>query len=424
MQSKKLRIFLVLSVLLFVSIIALQYYWFRKAYSLQDKDFDQRVNACLRVVTKRMLTFNNNPNNMLLKPVERVSGNYYTVQINDKIDPNMLEVFLKQELQRHDIEQNIEYGIYDCVKNRIQYGGLICASTQCDSANNVKYEFPPLKLANYYFGVYFTDRKINLIDELGIWLLSSGMLLLVFGFFAYALWVIFKQKRLSEIQTDFINNMTHEFKTPISTISISSEVLMNPNITQKPERLLSYATIINNEAQRLRKNVDNVLQTSNITQNIDALNFEKTNVNELLLELKGNLEPIIKDKNGSLSINLPQQELYIYADKLHINNVLHNLADNSIKYCNTAPNITISLSNLGNKAHIIVADNGIGISASDQENVFKKFFRVHTGNVHNVKGFGLGLYYVSEILKAHKGHIQLQSSLGQGTTITLIFPTI
>ena len=422
MQSRTLRIFLVLSVMLFLGIIAFQYYWFQKAYSLEENDFDRRVNACLRIVTKRMLNYNNNPNNMLLKPVQRVSGNYYTVQINDKIDPKVLEEFLKQELIRHDIKQNIEYGIYDCVKNQIQYGGYVCTTSNCDTTRNVKYEFPPLKLSNYYFGVYFTDRKLNIFSEMGNWLLSSVLLLLLFGFFAYALWVIFRQKRLSEIQNDFINNMTHEFKTPISTISISSEVLMNPKIIDKPERLLSYATIINNEAQRLRKNVDNVLQTSKISQNLDALNFEKVSLNDLLAELKVNLEPIIKDKNGSLAIHLPKQPVTVFADKLHLSNVFHNLIDNSLKYCEKSPNISIDVKVLKEYVQINLADNGIGIAEKDQAQVFKKFFRVHTGNIHNVKGFGLGLYYVKEIIKAHNGQIDVNSTLGQGAVFSIKLP--
>jgi two-component system, OmpR family, phosphate regulon sensor histidine kinase PhoR len=422
MQSKTLRTFLLLSVVLFLSIVAVQVFWFKKAYSLEDQDFDQRVNASLRVVAKRMLMYNNNPNNTLLKPVERVNGNYYTVQINDKIDPLVLEELLKQELLRHDIKQNVEYGIYDCVKNQIQYGGYVCTTAACDSSRNLKYEFPPMKLSNYYFGVYFTDRKLNVLSDMGNWLLSSLLLLVLFGFFAYALWVIFRQKRLSEVQTDFINNMTHEFKTPLSTISISSEVLMNPKTIQQPERLLSYATIINKEAQRLRKNVDNVLQTSKISQNLDALHFETVNLNELVEDFVQNMAPVVKEKGGTLIAKVPSQTIQLQADRLHLSNVLHNLVDNSLKYCNTNPEIQLSLLEQNNTAQLQVADNGIGIEINDQEHVFKKFFRVHTGNVHNVKGFGLGLYYVKEILKAHKAHITVQSKIGKGSTFIINIP--
>jgi two-component system, OmpR family, phosphate regulon sensor histidine kinase PhoR len=413
MQSKTLRIFVALSVLLMLAIAGLQYYWFKQAYSLEDKDFDQRVTNALRVVTKRMLNFNKNQNNMLLKPVERVSGNYYTVQINDIINPQVLEEFLKQEMALHDVKQNFEYGVYDCVKNRIQYGGFICAQVNCDSTKSYKYEFPSLKLSNYYFGIYFPDRKLNMISEMGNWFFSSALLLVVFSFFAYALWVIFKQKRLSEIQTDFINNMTHEFKTPISTISISSEVLMNPSILDKPERLLSYATIIRKEAARLKKNVDTVLQTANISEKIDKLNFENIDIKELLDELLASLEPIIKEKNADISVAYHTENNSIKADKLHLTNVITNLLDNSLKYC---------VQNVGQFIEISIKDNGIGISDKDQENIFKKFFRVHTGDVHNVKGFGLGLYYVKEIIKGHNGQIKVKSSIGNFTEFIINLP--
>ncbi len=422
MQSKTLRIFVGLSLLLMLAIAGLQYYWFKKAYSLEEKDFDQRVTNSLRVVTQRMLNFNKNPNNTLLKPIERVSGNYYTVQINDKIDPYVLEEFLKQEMASHDVKQNFEYGIYDCVKNQIQYGGYVCATSNCDSTKSVQYEFPPLKLSNYYFGVYFTDRKLNMVSEMGNWFFSSALLLVVFSFFAYALWVIFKQKRLSEIQNDFINNMTHEFKTPISTISISSEVLMNPNILEKPERLLSYATIIKKEAARLKKNVDTVLQTANISEKIDKLNFESVNIKELINESIINLEPILKEKNATLNLDFNAESYQIQIDKLHFTNVINNLIDNSLKYCDTEPKLSILVENEPETLVIKIKDNGIGISEKDQANIFKKFFRVHTGDVHNVKGFGLGLYYVREIIKGHNGQITVKSSLNNGTEFTIKLP--
>jgi two-component system, OmpR family, phosphate regulon sensor histidine kinase PhoR len=424
MQSKTLRIFVALSVILMLVIAGLQYYWFKKAYSLEESDFDQRVTNSLRVVTKRMLNFNNNPNNTLLKPIERVSGNYYTVQINDKIDQKVLEEFLKQEMASHDVKQNFEYGIYDCVKNQIQYGGFVCASKDCDSTKSFNYEFPSLKLTNYYFGVYFPDRKLNMFNEMGSWFFSSALLFLVFTFFAYALWVIFKQKRLSEIQNDFINNMTHEFKTPISTISISSEVLMNPSILDKPDRLLSYATIIRKEAARLKKNVDTVLQTANISQKIDKLNFENVNLKDLIEEQIATLEPILKEKNATIIFENKAENQNINIDKLHITNVINNLIDNSLKYAEKTPEIVISLNEVNNYLEIKIKDNGIGISDKDQQNIFKKFFRVHTGDIHNVKGFGLGLYYVKEIIKGHLGQITIKSTLGSGAEFSILLPKL
>ncbi|MEA5260139.1 HAMP domain-containing sensor histidine kinase [Arcicella aquatica] len=425
MNAKTLRIFVALSILLLGGVIIVQYYWFNQAYNIQDRDFDQRTTAALRVVCKRILAFNKNPNNKIIDPVERVTSNYYTVQVNDTINHMILEEFLKQEFAHNDIRINFEFGIYDCLKDNIRYTSFVCHSENCDRSDSTSsYHFPDLDIHNYYFGVHFPDKKLFLLSDLDNWFVSSAILLVVMAFFVYALMLIFKQKRLSEIQNDFINNMTHEFKTPISTISISSEVLMKPEIVNTPERLLSYAAIIRKEAARLKKNVDTVLQTANIAQKIDKLNFEEVDIHELINELSINCEPLFKEKNGELIIDLKATHSIIKADRLHFTNIIHNLIDNGIKYCERPPVIIITSENIGNNLMVSVKDNGIGISERDQKQVFNKFFRVHTGDVHNVKGFGLGLYYVKEMVEGHKGTILLKSKLGEGCEFRLLLPYI
>ena len=425
MNAKTLRIFVALSILLLGGVIVVQYYWFNQAYNIQDRDFDQRTTAALRVVCKRILAFNKNPNNKIIDPVERVTSNYYTVQVNDTINHMILEEFLKQEFAHNDIRINFEFGIYDCLKDNIRYTSFVCHSENCDRSDSTSsYHFPDLDIHNYYFGVHFPDKKLFLLSDLDNWFVSSAILLVVMAFFVYALMLIFKQKRLSEIQNDFINNMTHEFKTPISTISISSEVLMKPEIVNTPERLLSYAAIIRKEAARLKKNVDTVLQTANIAQKIDKLNFEEVDIHELINELSINCEPLFKEKNGELIIDLKATHSVIKADRLHFTNIIHNLIDNGVKYCERPPVIIITSENIGNNLMISVKDNGIGISERDQKQVFNKFFRVHTGDVHNVKGFGLGLYYVKEMVEGHKGTILLKSKLGEGCEFRLLLPYI
>ncbi len=425
MNTKTLRIFVILSIILMSGVVMIQYFWFKQAYTLQDRDFNQRVTTALRIVSKRMLAFNKIPNSQPLKLVERVASNYYTVQINDAINPQVLEEFLKQEFAHSDVRMNFEYGIYDCTKDRIQYAAFVCHSENCDKSDTTAhFIFPSLDIHNYYFGVYFPDKKYFILSDLDNWFISSAVLLVVMAFFVYALMVIFKQKRLSEIQTDFINNMTHEFKTPISTISISSEVLMRPDIIDKPERLLSYAAIIRKEAARLKKNVDTVLNTANISQKIDKLNFESIDVHELIDELFVNCEPLLKEKGGEMFLNLRASKTQIKGDRLHFTNVLHNLIDNGLKYCEKTPEITISTENQGDSIIVSIRDNGIGIAEKDQKQVFNKFFRVHTGDVHNVKGFGLGLYYVKEMVEGHKAKIELKSKLGEGSEFRIFVPNL
>ena len=422
MNAQNLRIFTILSAIVLLSIIGVQTYWFRQAISLEDSDFDKRITAALRASTKRLLKFNNNPNNMVLKPVERILSSYYTVQINDVIKPDVLEEFLKQEFLRQDIKSNFEYGIYDCMKDRIQYGGYVCTSENCDSTNTMRYEFPMIENHNYYFGVYFPDRRQHLLNQMGFWFISSAILVVVIGFFGYALWVIFRQKRLSEIQTDFINNMTHEFKTPISTILISSDVLTKPSIVDSPERLLSYATIIKNEANRLKKHVDAVLNIAKITDTAgNNLNVERLDFHDIIHELIQNQAPTLQEKNATITLKLNAHHALIQGDRMHLSNVLHNLIDNASKYCEGSPRIEISSQNVDNQLIIKIKDYGLGIAERDIKLIFTKFYRVPTGNVHNVKGFGLGLYYVKMMVEAHKGKITAESKIGQGSTFTLSF---
>ncbi len=425
MNSKTLKIFVYLSILLILGVVIVQYIWFKQAYNIEDRDFDLRVNMALKKVDKRLLEFNKSPNTPSNKPIQRISSNYYTVVVNQPIDSTILEEFLKQEFANSEIRLNFEYGIYDCLKDKIMYAGFVCHSENCDQSNSLtRFEFPIVDIHNYYFGVHFPDKKFYILGDLENWFISSMVLLIVMMFFVYALMVIFKQKKLSEIQNDFINNMTHEFKTPISTISISSEVLMKPDIIDKPERLLSYASIIRKEAARLKKNVDTVLQTANISQKIDKLNFENVDVNEIFEELEMNSEPIFKERNGQLQLILNAKNTIIQADKLHFTNILHNLLDNGIKYCLIEPKIEITTENLDDCIVITIKDNGIGVSEKDQKVIFDKFFRVHTGDVHNVKGFGLGLYYVKEMVDGHKGKISIKSKLENGSIFKLTFPLV
>jgi two-component system phosphate regulon sensor histidine kinase PhoR len=259
---------------------------------------------------------------------------------------------------------------------------------------------------------------------MGIWTFSTVVLLVVIIFFSYTLFIILKQKRLSEIQKDFINNMTHEFKTPISTIAVSTQVLKDPGIIHQPERLLNYTTIIEKENNRLKQQVERVLQMARLDKEDIGLKKEVIDVHSIVQDAVKNTSHALEDKNGEVLLGLKAEHHLIEADKLHLTNVFHNLLDNAIKYSHESPRIEITSAANGGQLHIHVRDNGIGISAENQKRVFQKFFRVPTGNVHDVKGFGLGLSYVKTIIEAHKGNIRLDSELGKGCLFTITLPLI
>jgi len=240
---------------------------------------------------------------------------------------------------------------------------------------------------------------------------------------AYAIIIIFKQKRLSEIQKDFVNNMTHEFKTPLATIKISSEVLKNPKIINNPERLLNYATIINNETTHLTNQVERVLQMAKSGRNTIELNREILELNPMLQTmLDKTYRPLVRSRGGDILVHINPTDIKLFVDELHFKNVISNLLDNAIKYCTNKPYIIIDCSEVKDGVKISFKDNGIGISKENLAHVFDKFYRIPTGNLHDVKGFGLGLNYVKLICKQHGGNIKVTSTLEKGSEFCIFIP--
>jgi two-component system, OmpR family, phosphate regulon sensor histidine kinase PhoR len=390
-----------------------------RAFDLKEAEFERTVNTALFNVAYQIFEINKTPS-PAVNPVKQVSTNYFVVQVNGEIDVSLLEFLLRSEFEKRNIAADFEYGVYDCSSEKMNYGAYVPLQATREKATSKK--LPIWSNYAYYFGVQFPNREAHLVNQMGIWSFSSLVLLLVILFFAYTLFVILKQKRLSEIQKDFINNMTHEFKTPISTIAVSTEVLKHPDIIHQPERLLNYTTIIEKENIRLKNQVERVLQMAKLDKEDIGLKKEKVNVHQIIRDAIQNTALSLLEKKGTIACDLRAENHVIDADRLHLTNVLYNLIDNAIKYCSDSPGIIISSANLNKCLCIDVKDNGLGIARENHKKVFQKFYRVPTGNVHDVKGFGLGLYYVKSVVSAHKGNIRLESVLGSGSVFKLSLP--
>jgi len=393
----------------------------RKAFDLRENQFNRDVQTSLNAVATRIFEINKTPI-PTNSPVEQLSTNYFVVLVNGPVNSSVLGILISSEFEKRNIKADYEYGVYDCQEQcmkgsdfKLHKGGKALASLE---------QMPVWKNDGYYFAVQFSRIEANLISQMGIWVFSSAVMLVVIFFFVYTLFVILKQKRLSEIQKDFINNMTHEFKTPLSTIAISSEVLRDPKITTTPDRLLNYATIIQNETNRLKQHVERVLQMARLEKSDVALKKEKLDVHELIRDAVQNSSVLLQEKNGEVDLQLDAERSWIIADKLHFTNVLFNLIDNAIKYNQQQPKLTIASGNSNGHIFIEVKDNGIGISADNIRKIFHQFYRVPTGNLHDVKGFGLGLNYVKLMVEAHKGKITVESNPGEGSSFKIILPTV
>lgn len=419
MSRFTLRIVIVLAAISIVGITATQIYWVRKAFDLKENQFNRDVSTALASVAAKVVEISKTPT-AANNPVTQLSTNYFVVLVNSPVDKNLLEFLLKTEFEKRNITTDFEYGIYDCLDKCMVGGNYISPKTTTIPVSLG--ELPTWHNDGYYFGVRFSGVEADLLAQMGIWSFSSIVLLIVIFFFVYTLLVILKQRRLSEIQKDFINNMTHEFKTPLSTIAISTEVLKDPRIVHTPERLLNYATIIENESHRLKQQVERVLQMARLENEDVGLKKESCDLHELIREVAKN--NFIHQSGANLALSLQATPSHIQADRLHITNVIYNLIDNAIKYNKSTPLIKITTSSTGNSIQMEIEDNGIGIKEEEQKKIFHRFYRVSTGNVHDVKGFGLGLSYVKLIVEAHKGKISVSSTPGNGSRFTIVIPSV
>ena len=275
----------------------------------------------------------------------------------------------------------------------------------------------------YFTHLYIYHKGKLLLQKTWIILLSSFLLIIiVLACFAYALHIIFDQKKVSEVKTDFINNMTHELKTPISTVSLALEALMNFDVRHNEERSLRYLDISRRELKRLSTMVEKVLNIAQYEKGEITLNKEHHHLNELIENVVDTISMQVQKKNGTLECKLNAQPDIIWADKVHFNNLLYNLIDNSNKYFVDKPEICIETKNTEGGIILEVSDKGIGISSEDLARVFDKFYRVPTGNIHNVKGYGLGLSYVKDIVDMHEGKLKVTSEKNKGTTFIINLP--
>ncbi len=276
-----------------------------------------------------------------------------------------------------------------------------------------------------YLYIYFPKRTGYLLRTTGYTTIPTIILTaLLIGIFAYAIMIILRQKKLSMIKNDFINNMTHELKTPISTISLASQMLEDGSISNTPKTIEHISRVINQESKRLSFQVEKVLQMAVFNEGRLKLKFKEFDINRTLKTVVNNFELRIKSKNGVLHAEFNAEDPIVKGDEVHLTNVIFNLLDNAMKYSNGQPEITVSTINKNDQLVIAVKDNGIGIAKEHHAQIFDRFFRVPTGNVHDVKGFGLGLSYVKKIIDLHGGKIKVDSAVNKGTKFSILLPKI
>jgi len=346
--------------------------------------------------------------------------------IEQRVAPKYIDSLLTRELKSKNIHLKYVFGIGGNQKKSsyVYASSPTLKNPDIQSATFFTPLFPnDLKNSNQLLQVYFPGQQEFIWQTMGFSFMGSALLLMIMiGCFYIAVNTILKQKKLAEVKNDFINNMTHEFKTPISTISLATQLIQEESAVAKNETILRYLGIIKEENIRLGNQVERVLQTAQMEKEEIVLRKKDIDIHTLIQHVADNINPIIHANQGNLTLNLEAQPSLLAIDEVHISNVIHNLLDNAIKYSPNQLHVEIQTESNAVQCTIKIKDQGIGMEKSVHETVFEPFYRVPTGNIHNVKGFGLGLSYVKKIVDAHGGKVKVESTLGAGSTFIITLP--
>ena len=442
-----------------IGLIGVQYFWVKESYNLKEQQFSQSVLRSLKSAKEMVdnkMTLNSHDIEHPLssldaflnrrKKNDRNQQDGWTQRLDQHLN-NQLDLFQNffktfkpgrfqfKPLKKSEIDSILSlalnnegitipfdyavfnHGIPQITSNKSRIKEII------KSPYRSKLYSHTLGLKKHILLIDFPKKRSFIMRQMGWMLILSTILIIVIvGCFSFAITMIFKQRQIADMKSDFINNMTHEFKTPIATISLASEALQEASLAENKDTRHRFLSVIEAENNRLKNQVEKVLNFAKINKKELDLNKETLNTHEMIQDLMSSMELIFEEKNAEVKCLLNAKNHFIKADQIHLYNTLRNLLDNSLKYTKEKPQIKVSTSNTSSGIQISIQDNGIGISSEDQSRVFDNFYRVHTGNKHDVKGFGLGLSYVKNIVQAHGGKIGLKSSLDKGSTFTIILP--
>ena len=421
MNKRILITVIVLATIGLMGIILIQFFWFQKALHLKEDQFSNQAQMALKGVVNRLIVRPDSTGSSDFQCAELCDIN--TPDVFSSIDTLRLNALLKVEFKDMQIESPYQYGIFRVLnhhfvlKQRNSNANKLLASPH-------RITLSCMQRSDFYvLAVYFENEKGIVKGKLIPLIILSQLLVLgLAAIFAFIVYTLNRQKKLGDMKSDFVNNMTHELKTPISTISLASEMLINPEIIIDPERVSRYATMIHDENHRLRLMVERVLQMAVLEKGEYRLKLRDTDVHQLITELVQRFLLTVRPRGGNICVSLKATQNILKVDRIHFNNIISNLFDNANKYSLEKPHITIKTWSNEQGFYVSVEDKGIGISQEHQKYVFRNLYRVPTKNLYNVKGFGLGLYYVKTLTNAHGGTVKVYSELRKGSRFELFFP--
>jgi two-component system, OmpR family, phosphate regulon sensor histidine kinase PhoR len=434
------KIFPIITILTLLSLLGLIFFqikWIQSAKDIKEQQLSENISratadAADKLMVEKSILPNIRKNDRLFpsekRPMEflrsSVLHRFSKEEINDIIRNSLNKHLMKDVPFEFAIAENSLMGEEMQSDNFIRYA--------LDTANNFQHVIPLVaasassleNMTMEEFLIVIVPNEQSIVLKEIFWFIMGSILftLIITTAFYITIRSLLKQKKLSEIKSDFINNMTHEFKTPLATISLAVDALKNEKVIGDKEKTQYFTGVIKEENKRMNKQVEAILQAALLDKQEVQLNLKKHSAHSLIASAVNNMTLPIEEKNGVLEVKLEATNDLIMADEVHFINFVNNLLDNAVKYSKENPLIKLSTSNGGNQFRIKIEDNGIGMNKETLNRIFEKFYRAHTGNIHNVKGFGLGLSYVKTMVNAHKGSIKAESTLGKGSSFTIAFP--
>lgn len=394
----------------------MQLFLINNAHKLAKKDTEDKIFFALQDVLEKL--YKDNLTGLLVSnQVEKVSGNYFTVNVNYEFENTILEHYLISEFEKNNLDVDFEYAVYNCSSDKMAFSNHINSNgkkepIKCPSCFTKNPDY------TYYFAIRFPDIEQNYFKNLKQYWIFTTVLFLVLIIYVYSVLLMLKQKKYTELQKDFINNMSHEFKTPLASILIASNYVKEQNEIKENPKLKKYNQIVVNQTNKLNEHIEKILyvaKTESKQMLIDKTKFELKPVLDLV---KDN---ILLKYDKKIDINIIAKKTFVLkADEFHMYNILFNLVDNAVKYSGFSPEIEIMINEINQQLSIQIKDNGCGIPTKDLPFVFDKFYRVSRQDIKNIEGFGIGLSYVKKICDLHRWKITIANNTDKGIVVTII----
>lgn len=414
----KLNILIFTGLIAIIGVIVMQLLMLTKAFDFEQKTYEDKIFFALQDVVRKIYR-DNNTELAITNQVQKISDDYYIVNVDDVFEAKILDYYLKLEFEKVKLTLDYEYAIYDCASDEMVFGnktsGTSVNETSCEDC------FEPSTELIYYFGIRFPNLKFNVLGSLQGYYVYTLVLFFVLIIYVYSVVLLLKQKRYAELQKDFINNMTHEFKTPLASILIASNYAQNQEVIQQHGKLSKYIEIIIRQSEKLNQHIERILNVAKTESTQMQMELKEIHPEEIFALVKENA--LLKYHHLDCEIELIVTNRFkVQGDPFHLYNIFYNLVDNALKYSGKSPKVRVAFTTKNKYHFIVVSDNGPGIDHTHLNHIFDKFYRIPRPDNKEIEGFGIGLYYVKKIIRLHNWKINMQNNPKGGLDVLIQIP--